>query len=105
MLRHEIGTLSATTAFGKTVIGANLIAERKVNTLVLVHTSALLAQWKKSLSNFLIISEQSQAPEKSHGRKKESSSIGQLGGAKNTLGGIVDIAIMHNYVLNWQLLL
>lgn len=37
MLQYDNGVLSATIAFGKTVIGARLIAERKVNTLVLVH--------------------------------------------------------------------
>ena len=36
MLRHETGVLAATTAFGKTVVGAWLIAQRGVNTLVLV---------------------------------------------------------------------
>lgn len=36
MLGHEIGVLAATTAFGKTVVAAWLIAERGVNTLVLV---------------------------------------------------------------------
>ena len=38
ILPHDNGVLSATTAFGKTVIGAKLISERKINTLVLVHT-------------------------------------------------------------------
>lgn len=37
MLEHEIGVLSASTAFGKTVVAANMIARRGVNTLVLVH--------------------------------------------------------------------
>ncbi|NLB80343.1 MAG: DUF1653 domain-containing protein, partial [Clostridiaceae bacterium] len=37
LLKYDNGILSATTAFGKTVIGAHLIAMRKVNTLVLVH--------------------------------------------------------------------
>ena len=32
------GVLSATTGFGKTVIGAKLIAEKKCSTLILVHT-------------------------------------------------------------------
>ena len=35
---HENGILNATTAFGKTVTAIGLIAERKVNTLILVHT-------------------------------------------------------------------
>lgn len=42
LLAHDNGILSATTAFGKTVIAAYLIGQRKVNTLVLVHTQALL---------------------------------------------------------------
>lgn len=37
MLTHDTGVLAATTAFGKTVIAAWLIARRGANTLVLVH--------------------------------------------------------------------
>jgi superfamily II DNA or RNA helicase len=44
MLRHETGVLSATTAFGKTVLATWLIARRGVNTLVLVHRQQLLEQ-------------------------------------------------------------
>ena len=44
MLAHETGVLAATTAFGKTVIVAWLIAERGVSTLVLVHRRQLLDQ-------------------------------------------------------------
>ena len=40
--KHNIGTLSATTAFGKTVFAIGMIAKRKVNTLILVHNKALL---------------------------------------------------------------
>ena len=39
MLKYENGILSATTAFGKTVVASYLIAERKVNTLILVLTN------------------------------------------------------------------
>lgn len=53
MLKYENGVLSATTAFGKTVVAAYIIAQRSVNTLVLVHSAALLEQWEKSLSQFL----------------------------------------------------
>jgi len=42
MIAHDMGVLSATTAFGKTVVAAWLIAERGVNTLVLVHRRQLL---------------------------------------------------------------
>lgn len=98
LLSHETGVLSATTAFGKTVIAANLISQRKVNTLVLVHTQALLNQWKTSLSEFLEINEVLPELPKKRGRKKERSVIGQLGGTKNTIAGIVDIAIIQSLI-------
>ena len=96
LLAHDNGVLSATTAFGKTVIASYLISQRKVNTLVLVHTQALLNQWKKALSEFLEINETLPEFPKKRGRKKERSLIGQLGGAKNNLSGFVDIAIMQS---------
>lgn len=96
MLAKESGVLSATTAFGKTVLGAYLIGARKVNTLILVHSTALLGQWKKALEEFLIINEVPPPLPQKRGRKKARGSIGQLGGGKNTLGGIVDIAIMQS---------
>lgn len=97
LLKHSDGVLAATTAFGKTVIGAYVIAERKVNTLILVHTQALLSQWKKSLETFLAF-EQPKAEETQgqRGRKRECSIVGMLGGGKDTLEGIVDVAIMQS---------
>jgi superfamily II DNA or RNA helicase len=53
MLAHDAGVLSASTAFGKTVIAAWLLAERGVNTLVLVHRRQLLEQWVERLCGFL----------------------------------------------------
>src|SRR5712691_1785138 len=53
MLKHEIGVLSATTAFGKTVVAAWLIAQRRINTLVLVHRRQLLDQWVERVATFL----------------------------------------------------
>ena len=53
LLAHDDGILSATTAFGKTVVAAWLIATRKVNTLVLVHRRQLLDQWRERLASFL----------------------------------------------------
>ena len=99
MLQYDNGVLSATTAFGKTVIGAKLIAERKGNTLVLVHTQQLLEQWKERLNQFLTINEELPVdPVKRRGRKKVRSIIGQLGGGKKNLSGILDIAIMQSLV-------
>lgn len=98
LLEHNIGVLSATTAFGKTVVAAYLIGHRKVNTLILVHTQALMNQWKKSLEAFLTIDEILPEQPKRRGRKKERSLIGQLGGTKESLSGIVDIAIMQSMI-------
>ena len=98
LLAHNIGVLSATTAFGKTVIAAYLIGQRKVNTLVLVHTQALLNQWKTALTEFLEINEVLPELPKKRGRKKERSVIGQLGGTRNTVAGIVDIAIIQSVI-------
>ncbi len=94
--RYNDGVLSATTAFGKTVVGANLIAERKVNTLILVHRQQLLSQWIARLSEFLIINEQLPEQPKKRGRKKKQSLIGQLGAGKDQLSSIIDVAIMQS---------
>lgn len=96
LVAYDSGVLSATTAFGKTVVGASLIGHKKVNTLVLVHRQQLLAQWKKRLSEFLLIHEKLPESPQKRGRKKKLSLIGQLGGGKNQLSSIVDIAIMQS---------
>lgn len=96
LLAEDMGVLSATTAFGKTVIGAYLIGQRKVNTLILVQSSALLEQWGSSLEQFLDIQETLPEPPRKRGRKKKRSLIGQIGAGKDTHSGIVDIAIMQS---------
>ena len=96
MLQHNIGVLSATTAFGKTVIASYLIGERKTNTLILVHTQSLMTQWQKALSQFLKFN--IKTPEKAKGRRKQNSPIGVIGAGKNTLNGVVDIAVMQSLI-------
>ncbi len=83
LLSHDIGVLSATTAFGKTVVAAWLIAERGVNTLVLVHRRQLQEQWVERLSTFL-------------GLPRES--IGRLGSARRKATGSLDVAIIQSLV-------
>jgi superfamily II DNA or RNA helicase len=100
LLHHDIGILSGTTAFGKTVVAIKLIAERKVNTLILVDRVSLLKQWRERLSDFLIINEtlpeMAMTAGKKRGRKKKTSVIGQMGAGKKALSGIVDIAVMQS---------
>ena len=96
LIEQDNGVLSATTAFGKTVIGARLISIRKVNTLVLVHRQQLLSQWVERLSEFLLIHETLPELPIKRGRKKKMNLIGQLGAGKNRLSSIVDVAIMQS---------
>jgi superfamily II DNA or RNA helicase/very-short-patch-repair endonuclease len=81
MLAHDTGVLAGTTAFGKTVIAAWLIAQRGVNTLVLVHRQQLLEQWIERLSSFLGV---------------PAKMIGRLGGGRKRLTGSLDVALMQS---------
>lgn len=90
------GVLSATTAFGKTVTAAAMIARRKTNTLILVHSKALLMQWHERLSEFLDIDFTEEEISKKRGRKKAFSPVGCLDSTSNTLHGVIDIALMQS---------
>jgi superfamily II DNA or RNA helicase len=96
LLRHDTGILSGTTAFGKTIVAIKLIAEKKINTLILVDKISLLRQWKDRLSEFLDINEILPEEPKKRGRKKKKSIVGQIGAGKNTSSGIIDIAVMQS---------
>lgn len=96
LLPHDNGVLHATTAFGKTVTAAAIIARKKVNTLVLVHSRALLTQWKERLGEFLNIDYKEPEQPKRRGRRKAFSPIGTLDSTGNSLHGIVDIALIQS---------
>ncbi|MGB7219993.1 MAG: DEAD/DEAH box helicase family protein [Vicinamibacterales bacterium] len=83
MLAHETGVLAATTAFGKTVVAAWLIAQRGVNTLVLVHRRQLLDQWIERLAVFLGM---------------PAKAIGRMGGGRTRPTGLLDVAVMQSLV-------
>lgn len=88
LLCFDNGILSATTAFGKTVIAAALIAKRQINTLVLVHTKALLQQWQQTLCRFLNIDVPQETASHRRGRKKQISPVGTLDSTGNHLNNI-----------------
>ncbi len=77
---NDTGVLAATTAFGKTVLAAWLIAQRGVNTLVLVHRRQLLEQWIERWSAFLNLS---------------AKEIGRVGGGQRKRTGRLDVALMQ----------
>ena len=98
LARHRCGTLYATTAFGKTVTAAAMIARKKVNTLILVHTKALLDQWRKRLSEYLMTDFQPEGQPKGRGRRKKFQQFGALSSTENTLNGKIDIALLQSCI-------
>ena len=96
LIAHDNGILNATTAFGKTVTAIGLIADRQVNTLILVHTKALLEQWKSRLKEFLQIDFTEDDLPKKCGRRKNFSPFGTLDSKGNSLHGKIDIALMQS---------
>jgi len=83
MAAHDTGVLAAATAFGKTVVAAWLIAQRGVNTLVLVHRRQLQEQWVERLSAFLGL---------------PAKAIGRIGGGRKKATGTLDVALMQSLV-------
>jgi superfamily II DNA or RNA helicase len=81
MLQDDAGVLCAPTAFGKTVTAAALIAQRGVNTLVLVHRTELLKQWQERLQVFLGVAK---------------NMVGTIGAGKAKPTGQIDIAVMQS---------
>ena len=78
---HECGVLCAATAFGKTVVGAWLIAARGTNTLVLVHRRQLMDQWRERLMTFL---------------EMPPGTVGVIGGGRLKPTGKIDIAVIQS---------
>ena len=96
LLMHNNGVLHATTAFGKTVTAAAIIARKMVSTLILVHSKALLAQWHERLTEFLSIDYVEPSVPKKRGHRKKFSTIGCLDSTSNSLHGIVDVALIQS---------
>ncbi|WP_247301942.1 DEAD/DEAH box helicase family protein [Bradyrhizobium sp. 48] len=83
LVPHDHGVLAATTAFGKTVVAAALLARRARNTLVLVHRRELLNQWVERLRSFLDI---------------DPKQIGIIGGGRRKPTGVIDVALIQSLV-------
>ena len=96
LLPYTNGILHATTALGKTVTAAAIIARKKVNTLILVHSKALLKQWHDRLTEFLNIDYPQHEEKNKRGRRKVFSPIGCFDSSGNTLHGIIDIALIQS---------
>ena len=87
MLKYDTGILCAPTGFGKTVIGCKMIAERKVNTLILVNKLQLLNQWKDRIKEFLDV-----------------SSVGEISSKKKSITNVIDVASIKSIWNNGDIL-
>jgi superfamily II DNA or RNA helicase len=83
LLPHDTGVLAASTAFGKTVLAIRIMAERGLNTLILVHRRQLMDQWIDRLTVF------SSLPR---------DAIGMIGGGRRKPKGQVDVALIQSLV-------
>ena len=83
LLAHDTGVFVSPPGTGKTVLGTSLIAQRRTNTLVLVHRRPLLDQWVIQLAMFLGIDE---------------GEIGTLASGKSKLTGRLDVAMLQSLV-------
>jgi len=83
LLPHDFGVFVAPPGTGKTVVGTHLIAERARTTLVLVHRTQLLDQWRTQLALFLDL---------------KPSEVGQIGGGKRKANGRLDVAMIQSLV-------
>ena len=87
MLKYDNGILCAPTGFGKTVIGCKLIAERKVNTLILVNKIQLLNQWKDRIKEFLDVKE-----------------VGEISSKKKNITNVIDVVSIKSLWNNGNVL-
>ena len=83
LIEGNIGVFVAPPGSGKTVVGAHLIASRGRSTLVIVHRTQLVDQWRAQLALFLDL-------------KQED--IGQIGGGRRRVTGAVDVAMIQSLV-------
>ena len=75
-----------------------MIAEKKVNTLILLHTKALLDQWRDRLGEYLSTDFKPATEVKGRGRRKQFRQYGGLSSTENSLNGRIDIALLQSCI-------
>src|SRR5208283_3790649 len=81
-MEGDQGVIVAPSGSGKTIIGLELAARRKVSTLILVHRRQLLDQWVERIQTFLGIA-------KAH--------IGQYTGTKKSIGDQITVGLLQSF--------
>jgi superfamily II DNA or RNA helicase len=79
--KKDFSMCVAPPGFGKTLLGAKMITQRGVNTLVIVHKNMLLDQWIDRFIEYFAF---------------DKKDIGYLGKGKNKLNDTLDIATMQS---------
>lgn len=74
-----------------------------VNTLILVHTKALLDQWRTKLEEFLDLELPHKEPAKGRGRRKKQRKFGALSSNENSLTGLVDVALIQSCMTDGEI--
>ena len=87
LMKYDNGLFVARPSYGKTVTTIALIAELKLNTLVIVPNLTLLTQWKERLNTFLDIG---------YDFKKEKDKFGQYSGSKKKITNKIDVACIDS---------
>ena len=80
-IENDQGVIIASSGSGKTIIGLELIARRKLPALVLVHRKQLLDQWVERIQTFLGIA-------KAH--------IGQYSGTRKKFGKQITVGLLQS---------
>lgn len=80
-LQEEGGVIIAPAGSGKTIIGLELIARRKLPALILVHRKQLLDQWVERVQSFLNI---------------PKTQIGKYSGVKKNQGKQITVAMLQS---------
>lgn len=80
-LAHDQGVIVAPSGSGKTIVGLELVARRKLPALILVHRKQILDQWVERIQTFLGIP-------KAH--------IGQYSGIKKKIGNQITVGLLQS---------
>jgi len=79
--KYPEGVIVAPAGSGKTIIGLQIIAEKKLPAIILVHRKQIFEQWIEKIESFLNI------------HKKD---IGQISATKKKLGEKINVAMMQS---------
>ncbi|MFA6295238.1 MAG: DEAD/DEAH box helicase family protein [Candidatus Paceibacterota bacterium] len=93
VMPHDQGVIVAPSGSGKTIIGLELIARKKLPALILVHRKQLLDQWVERIQAFLGIAK-THIGQYSSGKKKVGKQI--TVGLLQSLGRKKDLSDMKN---------